>query len=127
MENERFQSSNRGLLCSFRNQCNYILSFVSKLALVLLLNTYKRFHGCNRNVFCSLWNPFFVFKKSIKICTSVVIEYLCSVSGWYPKCVMQSSEPILCIQKSIKSIELVRRSGFRSGYGSDTSVVIEYL
>ena len=27
----------------------------------------------------------------------------------------------------IKSIELVRRSGFRQGYGSRTSVVIEYL
>lgn len=30
MENEQFQSGNRGLLCSFRSQYNYILSFVSR-------------------------------------------------------------------------------------------------
>ena len=89
MENERFQSGNRGLLCSFRNQYNYILSFVSKLALVLLLNTNERFQDSKRSVLCGIRNPF------------------------------------LCIQKKYQIIELVRRSGFRSGYGSDTSVVIE--
>ena len=33
---ERFRGSNRSLLCKLRNLYNYILSFVSKLALVLL-------------------------------------------------------------------------------------------
>jgi len=43
MENEQFQSGNRGLLCSDRNQVSCIRRIVSKLALVLLLNTNARF------------------------------------------------------------------------------------
>ncbi len=66
MENERFQSGNRGLLCSFRNQYNYILSFVSKLALVLLLNTNERFQDSKRSVLCGIRNPFLCIQKSIK-------------------------------------------------------------
>ena len=62
---------------------------VSKLALVLLLNTNERFR--------------------------VVVEEYSTVFG---TCLLYS-------QNRIKSIELVRRSGFRQGYGSRTSVVIE--
>ena len=43
MENEQFQSGNRGLFCSDRNQVSCIRRIVSKLALVLLLNTNARF------------------------------------------------------------------------------------
>ena len=46
----------------------------------------------------------------------VVIEVCYAVFG---TCLLYS-------QNRIKSIELVRRSGFRQGYGSCTSVVIEY-
>ena len=45
MENEQFQSGNRGLLCSDRNQVSCIRRIVSKLALVLLLNTYEWFQA----------------------------------------------------------------------------------
>jgi len=37
--------SNQRVFYSFRNLYNYILSFVSKLALVLLLNTYEWFQA----------------------------------------------------------------------------------
>ena len=77
---ERFRGSNRSLLCKLRNLYNYILSFVSKLALVLLQNptpleyrsreinsrdTNERFQGRNRNVLCSFWNPSLVFENHI--------------------------------------------------------------
>ena len=42
-----------------------ILKIVSKSALVLLQNTYVRFHGNNRSIFYSLWNPSPVFENHI--------------------------------------------------------------
>ncbi len=62
--NEWFHGSNRRVLCSIRNLYNYILSFVSKLALVLLLNTNARFHGSNRSIFYNFRNLCLVFPKS---------------------------------------------------------------
>ena len=44
-------------------------------ALVLLLNTYERFQGGNRSLFCVFQNLSLVFENRIKTCTSVVIEY----------------------------------------------------
>ena len=61
----RFKTKDRSLFCSFRNRYNYIFSFVSKSALVLLLNTHKRFRRGIRSVLCSIRNRMSVFDKIV--------------------------------------------------------------
>ena len=53
-----------------------ILKIVSKLALVLLLNTYERVQGGNRSLLCRFGTNTSYSQNRIKTCTSVVIEYL---------------------------------------------------
>ena len=77
---------------------------VSKLALVLLLNPTPLEYR-SREINSRDTNERF----------RVVVEEYSTVFG---TCLLYS-------QNRIKSIELVRRSGFRQGYGSRTSVVIE--
>jgi hypothetical protein len=64
MENEQFQSGNRGLLCSFRNQVSCIRRIVSKLALVLLLNTNARFRVVIEVCSAAIGTRFLVFEES---------------------------------------------------------------
>ena len=49
----------------------------------------------------------YTVRCGIKTCTSVVVEYICTVPGWYPKCDMQLSEPNDRILKIVSKLALV--------------------